>query len=197
MAGWNGLGTFYLDPLYSPEVNGTIIDAVRYNGLTNGIAAGITASLAKNGENVPTANLPMGGYKHTGVAQATAAGQYLEYSQGVGMGVTLGVIPVLRKSAAYVVVPADKGYNITHPSTDTTARTWTIQANSTAAWTDGSALTFSNKNGAGVITIAPMDTMRLAGAGTAGNRTLATNGVATALWDATDSSWTISGTGLT
>lgn len=194
---WNGLGTYNLNPAYSPEVNGNIIDAARYNGLTSDIAAGITAALAKNGENTPTANLPMGGYKHTGAAIATAAGQYVEYSQAVGLGITLGVIPVLRKSAAYTIVPGDKGYNITHPSTDTTARIWTIQANATLAWTDGAALTFSNKNAAGVITITPSDTMRLAGAGTTGSRTLAANGVATALWDATDSSWTISGTGLT
>jgi hypothetical protein len=194
---WNGLGTYLLNPTYSPEVNGNIVDATRYNGLMNDLAAAINAVLTRNGETSPTANLPMGGYKHTGAAQATAAGQYLEYSQAVGLGIVAGILPPTRKSAAYTAVPADSGYNIIHPSTDTTARIWTIQANATATWADGAILTFSNKNGAGTITITPTDTMRLAGSGTTGNRLLAANGVATAIWDATDSSWTISGTGLT
>lgn len=78
---WNGLGAYVLAPAYSPEANGTLIDATRYNGLMNDIKNGITACLAKNGENAPTANLPMGGFKHTGAIAATASGQYLTYDQ--------------------------------------------------------------------------------------------------------------------
>ena len=78
---WSGAGTYSLPPAYSPEVNGTTIDAARYNGLTGDVATGISAALAKNGENVPTANLPMGGFRHTGVASAVATGQYLAYGQ--------------------------------------------------------------------------------------------------------------------
>jgi hypothetical protein len=78
---WNGTGQFVLNPAYTPEVNGNIVDAPRYNGMCNDVAAGITAALAKNGENVPTANLPMGGYKHTGADAATEAGEYVEYAQ--------------------------------------------------------------------------------------------------------------------
>ncbi len=78
---WSGSGSYTLPPAYSPEVNGTTIDATRYNGLTSDVATGITAALAKNGENVPTANLPMGGFKHTGAVAGTATGQYLMYGQ--------------------------------------------------------------------------------------------------------------------
>ena len=61
----------------------------------------------------------------------------------------------------------------------------------------GTAITFVNQNAAGVITIAiASDTMRLAGPGTTGNRTLAANGVCTALKIAT-TEWIVSGTGLT
>jgi hypothetical protein len=80
---WNGSGTYVLPPAYSPEVNGTTIDAARYNGLTSDVATGITAALAKNGENTPTANLPMGAFKHTGAADASAAGQYSVYGQAI------------------------------------------------------------------------------------------------------------------
>ena len=81
---WNGSGTYVLNPSYSPEVNGTTIDAVRYNGLLTDVASGITACLAKNGENVPTANLPMGGFKITGLAAPTTNGDALTYGSSLG-----------------------------------------------------------------------------------------------------------------
>jgi hypothetical protein len=89
---WSGTGTYALPPAYSPEVNGTVIDAARYNGLTSDIATGLTAALAKNGENVPTANLPMGGFKHTGAADASAAGQYLTFGSAVAYGFPAGLV---------------------------------------------------------------------------------------------------------
>jgi hypothetical protein len=61
----------------------------------------------------------------------------------------------------------------------------------------GTAVTFINQNGAGTITIAiTTDTMRLAGDGSTGSRTLAANGIATAV-KVTSTEWLISGTGLT
>lgn len=106
-------------------------------------------------------------------------------------------IPQNSKSAAYTLVAGDAGMHIFHPSADTTARTFTIPANASVDYPIGTALTFINQSGAGVITIAiTSDTMRLAGAGTTGNRTLAANGVATAI-KVTSTEWIISGTGLT
>ena len=45
------------------------------------IASGINNCIAKDGSNTPTGNLPMGGFQHTGAAQATTSGQYAEYAQ--------------------------------------------------------------------------------------------------------------------
>lgn len=78
---WNGLGTYVLSPTYSPEVNGTTIDASRYNGLTTDIAQGISNAVAKDGQNAALANLPMGGFKHTGALAATVGGEYLTWGQ--------------------------------------------------------------------------------------------------------------------
>lgn len=101
------------------------------------------------------------------------------------------------QSTAYTFVLADAGKHILHPSADTTARVFTIPANSSVAYPVGTAITIVNQNGAGAITISiTTDTMRLAGAGTTGSRTLAANGVATAL-KITSTEWIISGTGLT
>lgn len=120
--------------------------------------------------------------------------------QGNGLlsdAVGFRTIPQNSQSAAYTTVAADAGKHILHPAADTTARTWTIDSNANVAYPVGTAITFVNENAGGVITIAiTADTMRLAGAGTTGNRSLAANGIATALKIAS-TSWIISGTGLT
>lgn len=101
------------------------------------------------------------------------------------------------QSAAYTTVLSDCGKQIYHPGADTTARTWTIDSNANVAAPVGCAITFVNDTSAGTITIAiTSDTLVLAGAGTTGSRTLAANGIATAL-KITSTRWIISGTGLT
>lgn len=110
---------------------------------------------------------------------------------------SLGGCTVNSQSSAYTLVLADAGKIILHPSADTTARIWTIPANSSVAYPIGTLITFTNQNGAGVITLSiTTDTMRLAGAGTTGSRTLAANGTATAQ-KLTATEWLISGNGLT
>lgn len=122
---------------------------------------------------------------------------YLKDDAGVELPVAAAPVEQNSQSAAYTLVAADAGKHILHPSADTTARTFTIPANASVAYLTGTAITFVNQNGAGVVTIAiTTDTMRLAGAGTTGSRTLAANGIATAL-KVTSTEWIISGTGLT
>ncbi len=70
-------------------VAGTLIDAtaIRDNFVTakSEVSALQTAKLAANGTVNPSANQPMAGFKHTGVAAASAAGQYIEYTQAYGL----------------------------------------------------------------------------------------------------------------
>lgn len=115
-----------------------------------------------------------------------------------GADATLGYlnIPQNSQSAAYTLVLADAGKHILHPSADTTARTFTIPSNASVAFPIGTAVTFINQNGAGVITIAiSTDTLRLAGDGSTGSRSLDANGVATAV-KVTSTEWIISGVNL-
>lgn len=101
------------------------------------------------------------------------------------------------QSADYTLVISDAGKTLLHPSADTSARTFTIPSNASVPFPIGSILTFVNQNAGGVVTIAiTSDTMRLAGAGTTGSRTLAANGVATVI-KLTSTEWIISGVGLT
>lgn len=91
---------------------------------------------------------------------------------------------------------SDSGGHLLHPTSDTTARTATIPANASVPFPINTAITFVNQHGAGVVTIAiTTDTMRMAGSGATGNRTLTANGVATAL-KITATEWLISGTNL-
>ena len=143
--------------------------------------------LTSNGNAAPTWQAASGGTPSVVASGATDGTYELGWK----------VIPQNSRSAAYTLVLADSGKHILHPSTDTTARTFTIPANSSVAYPIGTAVTFVNQNGGGVITIAiTTDTMRLAGAGTTGSRTLAANGVATAI-KITSTEWIISGTNLT
>lgn len=106
-------------------------------------------------------------------------------------------IPQNSQSAAYQFVAADAGKHILHPSADTTARTFTIPANATVAFPIGTAITIVNQNAAGVITLSiTSDTMRLAGTGTTGSRSIAANGIATLLKIGT-TEWIVSGPGVT
>jgi hypothetical protein len=70
-------------------VAGTLIDAtaIRGNFVTakSEVSALQTAKLAADGSVNPSANQPMAGFKHTGVAAASAAGQYIEYAQAYAM----------------------------------------------------------------------------------------------------------------
>ena len=75
----NGSGSYSL-----PEAaltNGTTADATVVQSNFDDIATALTGSLAKDGQTVPTANLPMGGYKHTGVADGSARTQYATLGQ--------------------------------------------------------------------------------------------------------------------
>lgn len=106
-------------------------------------------------------------------------------------------IPQNSQSAAYTTVAADSWKHILHPSADTTARTFTIDSNANVAYPIWTSITFVNQNSAWVVTIAiTSDTMRLAWSGTTGSRTLAANGIATAI-KVTSTEWIINGTWLT
>jgi hypothetical protein len=62
-------------------VSGTVISSTAVNSDLSDIANALTASIAKDGQTVPTANLPMGTYAHTGVGNASARTMYAAAGQ--------------------------------------------------------------------------------------------------------------------
>ena len=71
----NGSGTYSL-PAGNPVTTGTVISSTWANSTLNDLGSALTASLAYDGQTTPVANLPMGGYVHTNVGNATLRTNY-------------------------------------------------------------------------------------------------------------------------
>lgn len=104
-------------------------------------------------------------------------------------------LPINSQSANYTTLIGDANKTILHPTGDNNARTFTIDSNANVAFPVGTTVTFINMKNTVTLAITT-DTMTLANTALTGNRTLALNGVATAI-KITSTTWLISGTGLT
>jgi hypothetical protein len=70
---YNGSGTFLINSTGQPVVANTVISATVFNALTADLASGLTNCITKDGQSTPTANIPMGSNKITGLANGTLA----------------------------------------------------------------------------------------------------------------------------
>ncbi|CAB5229176.1 hypothetical protein UFOVP1556_1, partial [uncultured Caudovirales phage] len=78
---YNGSGTFNINSAGQPVVTGTVITSTAFNALTSDLANGLTTALTKDGQTTPTANIPMGNFKITGLAAGTAVADAVRLSQ--------------------------------------------------------------------------------------------------------------------
>lgn len=81
----NGSGAYSL-PAGNPVVTGTVISSTTMNSTLSDIATALTASIANDGQTVPVANIPMGGFKLTGLGAATVNGDAVRYQEAVLAG---------------------------------------------------------------------------------------------------------------
>jgi hypothetical protein len=77
----NGSGTYNLYVPGNPVITGTTISSTWANNTLNDIATALTNSIAKDGQTTPTANLPMGTFKLTGLGAGSAATDSVNMSQ--------------------------------------------------------------------------------------------------------------------
>ena len=85
-------GGIYSLPL-APVEPGATVEASWANTTLDDVATALTGSLAKDGQTTPSANLPMAGFRHTGVGNATARDQYAAAGQIQDAGlITLGSV---------------------------------------------------------------------------------------------------------
>jgi hypothetical protein len=68
---YNGNGVFLINTAGQPVTPGTVISSTTFNALTTDLAGGLTNAITKDGQTTPTANIPMGGFKITGLGAAT------------------------------------------------------------------------------------------------------------------------------
>lgn len=88
---FNGSGTF--TPIAAPDypaVAATTIKALSFNLMMADLMAGLGLCVTKDGQTTLTANLPMGGYKHTGAAAGTLASDYATFGQLVAAAQNTG-----------------------------------------------------------------------------------------------------------
>lgn len=153
----------------------------------------------------PTTGIYRSGAGQLGITSSGA--KVLETKSAIGGGATVadfgGIhrtigfreVPQNSQSANYTCVLADSGKHILHPSGGGAGDTFTIPANASVAFDIGTVITFINADSNSVAIAITTDTLTLAGTTSTGSRTLAQNGVATAI-KVTATGWIISGTGL-
>jgi hypothetical protein len=131
---YNGSGTFAINSTGQPVVNGTVISASVFNALTADLATGLTTALTKDGQTTPTANIPLGGFKLTGVGAPTASGNALVWGSDASIGtLTLttdlsiangGTGQSTAATAINALLPSQTGNNGKILSTDGTVCAW-------------------------------------------------------------------------
>lgn len=91
MAGWNGSGAFIrLYSWLSDAAAGIDITASRMDADTDAITAqGFANCLTRDGQGSAAANLPMNGFRHTGVSNGVAATDYVALGQLLAPGSTV------------------------------------------------------------------------------------------------------------
>lgn len=91
---FNGNGVFLRLYNWTNDAAANIkIRADRMDNETNGIATGLSTCITKDGQTTITANLPMAGFRHTGVADAVNKQDYYTLNQAMnGTGPTAAII---------------------------------------------------------------------------------------------------------
>jgi hypothetical protein len=109
----NGSGVFVVNSVGQPVVATTLIEATVFNAFTADVATALSTALYKDGQQTPTANIPMGGYRMTGMGAGILATDSANMSQlsngaavyvstvgGTANAITLTPSPVISAYAA-------------------------------------------------------------------------------------------------
>lgn len=89
MPGYNGSGTFVRTHNWTTDAGNAVdITASRMDAEHDAFATGLSTAITKDGQTVITANLPMAGFRHTGVGNAAARTEYASAGQIQDGGLT-------------------------------------------------------------------------------------------------------------
>jgi len=98
---YNGAGTFLINSAGQPVVAGTTISETVFNALTADLATGLSTAITKNGQTTPTANIPMGGFKLTGLGTGVANTDAANVGQVTPALITATGATTARSAAAH------------------------------------------------------------------------------------------------
>jgi hypothetical protein len=151
-------GTFSLYTPGNPVVTGTTIASTWANNTLTDLATGLSTCVLKDGTQTMTANIPMAGFKFTGLGAGTASGHSMRYEQVLGVATTAGdtlyataagtlARAATLKSVIYGFTYANNGTDSIDVAAggamDSTSAYWMTGAaltkNITAAWAVGTA----------------------------------------------------------
>lgn len=102
---FNGVTGAYSPPSnsWNPAVDNTDISTTDWAAILADLSTALSTTITKDGQTTPTANIPLGGYKITGLGAATTAGDALSY----GGAVVLGASTITSASATALAVGAN------------------------------------------------------------------------------------------
>lgn len=90
MSGFNGAGQFIISGVGLPYVTATVISSTVANQLNQDLATGLSNCITRDGQSPATANIPMAGFKITGLGNPTATGDALNWG-GAGFHSQLSI----------------------------------------------------------------------------------------------------------
>lgn len=145
-------GTFSLYSPGNPVVTGTTISSTWANNTLSDIATGLSTCVLKDGSQTITANIPMSGFKFTGLGAGSATGNSLRYEQlfTTGNVTALGTFTFPTTIGVGAATPAASGAGVTFPATQSASTdantlddyeegTWTPAVGGTATYTTQAA----------------------------------------------------------
>lgn len=154
----NGSGVYSPSATGYPAVASTTIESAKYNAVVADIATALTGSIACNGESTITGNIPLAGYKLTGIGNASAGGDAVNLTTGdaryaVLSGPTFtGSVTVSTTQPIYWLTETDGASNEKKWAIQGTAGGFYISAFNDAADTATNAISVS-RNGVTINTI--------------------------------------------
>jgi len=156
----NGSGIYNL-PAGNPVVTGTAISSTVQNNTMSDIATALTQSLSQDGQTPVTANLPMGGFKLTGLAAGSGAGDSVRYEQfasppAIGSttpttGAFTQITSTVATGTAPLVVASTTLVTNLHAAVADSATTATSATSATSATTATTAGTVSTTVASGAV----------------------------------------------
>jgi len=138
---FNGSGTFTVYTPGNPIANGDTSNATYFNNTMTDFATGLSNTMTRDGQGVPTANIPMGNNKLTGLANGTISTDAAAYGQ-VTDAITTAASAAQNGSQTYLT--SVSGTNtITATLTGLTAYTAGLTVRFTAAGANTGAVTLN------------------------------------------------------